>query len=424
MEIKKREDIPENRQVRLTVTVDRSTWQDALMHCYNGIKSLCPVEGEPTREKIEAAYGPDFLYQEAVNETYPQALVEAIGREDISIAGTPTLTVESIGPDGFTFTALIDLYPEVKLGQYKGLPVTRRVRPVTEAAVASELKSLARRHAPFCATSAPAARGMRVTLDFEGFLDGAPIPDSRMEQVTVTLGTAQLMPAAEQAVYGHCAGETFRFDFTYPDEFRVPELSGKTAQFEICLHTVEQKQEPTVDDALAQRLGFATLDALRESISGGVLLLAAAVLCALTEECMDAAGGKVHFVPAAVLDQNADHALQQLKDKLSRSRFSLELYCQANNTTPEQLRAGYRQDAARRMRAMLAVPAIAQAENITVSNEEVDAEYAHLARLHGNPEEEIRRVLARDAVAAALTNQKVQRFLLDHAAVTSIVEKE
>ena len=108
----------------------------------------------------------------------------------------------------------------------------------------------------------------------------------------------------------------------------------------------------------------------------------------------------------------------------SRSRFSLELYCQANNTTPEQLRAGYRQDAAHRMRAMLAVPAIAQAENITVSNEEVDAEYARLARLHGNPEEEIRRVLARDAVAAALTNQKVQRFLLDHAAVTSIVEKE
>ena len=174
--------------------------------------------------------------------------------------------------------------PPVTLGQYKGLPVTRRVRPVTEAAVASELKSLARRHAPFCATSAPAARGMRVTLDFEGFLDGAPIPDSRMEQVTVTLGTAQLMPAAEQAVYGHCAGETFRFDFTYPDEFRVPELSGKTAQFEICLHTVEQKQEPTVDDALAQRLGFATLDALRER---GLLANSAMVCnCGLPDEAV------------------------------------------------------------------------------------------------------------------------------------------
>ena len=299
--------------------------------------------------------------------------------------------------------------PPVTLGQYKGLPVTRRVRPVTEAAVASELKSLARRHAPFCATSAPAARGMRVTLDFEGFLDGAPIPDSRMEQVTVTLGTAQLMPAAEQAVYGHCAGETFRFDFTYPDEFRVPELSGKTAQFEICLHTVEQKQEPTVDDALAQRLGFATLDALRESIRAKKAASHEANADRLAEAALlDLAGANLTVeLPAAVLDQNADHALQQLKDKLSRSRFSLELYCQANNTTPEQLRAGYR-----------------QAENITVSNEEVDAEYARLARLHGNPEEEIRRVLARDAVAAAITNQKVQRFLLDHAAVTSIVEKE
>lgn len=87
-----------------------------------------------------------------------------------------------------------------------------------------------------------------------------------MEQVTVVLGTGQLMPAAEEAVYGHCAGETFRFDFTYPAEFRVPELSGKTAQFEICLHTVERKQVPPVDDALARSLGYDDLDALRESL--------------------------------------------------------------------------------------------------------------------------------------------------------------
>ena len=316
--------------------------------------------------------------------------------------------------------------PEVKLGQYKGLAVTRHVRPVTDKTVDIELVHQTRMHAVYHPTTEPARRGFRALLDFAGYMDGKEIPDSRMEKVMVVLGDGKLMPAAEQAVYGHCAGETFRFDFTYPDEFRVPELSGKTAQFEICLHTVEQKQEPTVDDALAQRLGFATLDALRESICAKKAASHEANADRLAEAALlDLAGANLTVeLPAAVLDQNADHALQQLKDKLSRSRFSLELYCQANNTTPEQLRAGYRQDAARRMRAMLAVPAIAQAENITVSNEEVDAEYARLARLHGNPEEEIRRVLARDAVAAALTNQKVQRFLLDHAAVTSIVEKE
>ena len=156
--------------------------------------------------------------------------------------------------------------PAAALGQYKGLAFTRRVRPVSEKAVEADIGNLARVHAPFVPTDAPAARGMRVTLDFEGFLEGAPIPDSRMEKVTVVLGTGQLMPAAEDAVYGHCAGETFRFDFTYPADFRVPELSGKTAQFEICLHTVERKQVPPVDDALAKSLGFADLDALRESL--------------------------------------------------------------------------------------------------------------------------------------------------------------
>ena len=316
--------------------------------------------------------------------------------------------------------------PPVTLGQYKGLPVTRRVRPVTEAAVASELKSLARRHAPFCATSAPAARGMRVTLDFEGFLDGAPIPDSRMEQVTVTLGTAQLMPAAEQAVYGHCAGETFRFDFTYPDEFRVPELSGKTAQFEICLHTVERKQVPPVDDALARSLGYDDLDALRESLREKKRLSHEANADRIAGAALlDMAGANLTAeLNGAILDQNAERDMNALRDRLRRSKMTMELYCKAGQTTPDGVRAAFRRDAERKMRSILAVRAIAEAEQITVSNAEVDAEYARLAKLHDTPEPEIRKVLSRDAVASAVTTQKVQRFLIEHANITSVVEGE
>ena len=316
--------------------------------------------------------------------------------------------------------------PPVTLGQYKGLPVTRRVRPVTEAAVASELKSLARRHAPFCATSAPAARGMRVTLDFEGFLDGAPIPDSRMEQVTVTLGTAQLMPAAEQAVYGHCAGETFRFDFTYPDEFRVPELSGKTAQFEICLHTVEQKQEPTVDDALAQRLGFATLDALRESIRAKKAASHEANADRLAEAALlDLAGANLTVtVPEAALDRAADNEMKLLTQRLSRSGISMEQHCKNSRTTADALRAGYRADAERKIRTMYAARAIAEAEGITVRTEEVNNEYRRLSVQQDTPEADIRRVLTPETVAAALVAQKVQRFLLDNAVVASVMDAD
>ena len=316
--------------------------------------------------------------------------------------------------------------PAAALGQYKGLAFTRRVRPVSEKAVEADIGNLARVHAPFVPVSAPAARGMRVTLDFEGFLAGAPIPDSRMEKVTVVLGTGQLMPAAEEAVYGHCAGETFRFDFTYPADFRVPELSGKTAQFEICLHTVERKQVPPVDDALAKSLGFDDLEALRKSLREKKRLSHEANADRIAGAALlDMAGANLTAeLNGAILDQNAERDMNALRDRLRRSKMTMELYCKAGQTTPDEVRASFRRDAERKMRSILAVRAIAEAEQITVSNAEVDAEYARLAKLHDTPEPEIRKVLSRDAVASAVTTQKVQRFLIEHANITSVVEGE
>ena len=222
--------------------------------------------------------------------------------------------------------------PAAALGQYKGLAFTRRVRPVSDKAVEADIGNLARVHAPFVPTDAPAARGMRVTLDFEGFLEGAPIPDSRMEAVTVVLGTGQLMPAAEEAVYGHCAGETFRFDFTYPAEFRVPELSGKTAQFEICLHTVERKQVPPVDDAFAKAQGFADLEALRESLREKKRLSHEANADRIAGAALlDMAGANLTVeLPAELLAQNAEHkdwTCSEEMMKLTKDGKALYLHC-------------------------------------------------------------------------------------------------
>ena len=236
----------------------------------------------------------------------------------------------------------------------------------------------------------------------------------------------QLMPAAEDAVYGHKAGESFRFDFTYPAEFRVPELSGKTAQFAITLHTVEQKQPVPLDDAFAKTLGFDTVDALKESIrekkrrshEANADRIAGAALLGMAGANLTAE------LDNAILDQNADHDMNALRERLRRSKMTMELYCKAGQTTPDEVRAAFRRDAERKMRSILAVQAIAKAEQITVSNAEVDAEYVRLSKLHDTPEAEIRNVLSRDAVASAVTTQKVQRFLIDHANITSVVEKE
>ena len=143
MKVEKRENL-ENRQVRLTVSVDSDLWKKALKDAYEGLKAQCPLEGEITMERLCEKYGDAFLYQPAVNETYPQALVEAIREENLSLAGTPSLTVEHIGADGFTFAAVIDLYPEVKLGQYKGLsavyPQVELSNDDVEAAIAAYLQ--------------------------------------------------------------------------------------------------------------------------------------------------------------------------------------------------------------------------------------------------------------------------------------------
>ena len=191
MQIIKREELPEQRQVRLTIAVDKDTWQASLAKCYQGVKSVCPVAGEPTRENLEQAYGPEFLYQEAVNDTYPQALVEAISQSDIQIAGTPTLSVETIGPDGYTFAAVIDLYPEVELGQYKGLsavyPQVELSNDDTEAA----LDEYARAN-PEVQHPERAAMGDEVTLDFEGFVDGVPFEGGKGEQYPLLLGSGAM----------------------------------------------------------------------------------------------------------------------------------------------------------------------------------------------------------------------------------------
>ena len=257
-------------------------------------------------------------------------------------------------------------FPEVKLGQYKGLAITRHVRPVTEKTLDIEMVHQTRMHATYRPTQEPAKRGCRALLDFAGYMDGKEIPDSRMEKVMVVLGDGKLMPAAEQAIYGHRAGETFRFDFTYPAEFRVPELSGKTAQFEINLRSVAEKHTPELTEEFAKSIGYDSLAAMRESIR--------AQKQKIHEEGADRAAGQrllemaganieVHIAPET-LDRTADNEMKLLGERLSRSGLTVEQHCKNSHTTPEALRQRYRDEAESRARVMLAARAIAESETV------------------------------------------------------------
>ena len=393
MEIKKREDIPENRQVRLTVAVDRDTWQEALMHCYNGIKALCPVEGEPTREKIEAVYGSDFLYQEAVNETYPQALVEAIGREDIAIAGTPTLTVEEIGPDGYVFTALIDLYPEVKLGQYKGLSAVYPQAELSEEDTQAALEEYARAHLDV-AHPDRAAMGDEVVLDFEGFVDGVAFEGGKGERYPLLLGSGYFIPGFEEQVAGACVNEERDVHVTFPTAY-TPELAGKDATFRIKVHEITRRSMPTLDDAFAKAQGFEDLSQLRRTV------MEQAVAKKQTEAAEQFANDLIAQVldgmevqlPDAMVENQLDGLINELRGHLQAQGVSLEQYLEAGGTTMEQLRDHARQQATAAARYELAMTEIARREGIDITEADLDAKYQELSRQYDLSVELLRQQL-------------------------------
>ena len=393
MEIKKREDIPENRQVRLTVAVDRGTWQEALMHCYNGIKALCPVEGEPTREKIEAVYGSDFLYQEAVNETYPQALVEAIGREDIAIAGTPTLTVEEIGPDGYVFTALIDLYPEVKLGQYKGLSAVYPQAELSEEDTQAALEEYARAHLNV-AHPDRAAMGDEVVLDFEGFVDGVAFEGGKGESYPLLLGSGYFIPGFEEQVAGAAVGEERDVNVTFPTEY-VPELAGKDAVFRIKVHQITRRSLPEWNDDFARQQGFADVSALRRAVMETAVQKkqAQAAEQFANELIRQVTSAMTVTIPDAMVENQLDGLINELRGHLQAQGVSLEQYLEAGNTTMEQLRDHARQQATAAARYELAMTEIARREGIDITEADLDAKYQELSRQYDLSVELLRQQL-------------------------------
>ena len=393
MEIKKREDIPENRQVRLTIAVDTETWQRSLQNCYDAIKSIAPVEGEATRASIEAKYGPEFLYQEAVNDTYPQALVEAIQQEDLLIAGTPTLTVEEIGPEGYTFAAVIDLYPEVTLGAYKGLRAAYPEVELSEEDTQAALEEYARAHQDVTHPER-AAMGDEVVIDFEGFLDGVPFEGGKGEQQPLLLGSGYFIPGFEEQVAGAAAGEERDIRVTFPTAY-TPELAGKDAVFHIKVHEITRRAAPVLDDAFAKKQGFEDVSALRRAVMEGAVAQKQAQAArqfadALVQQVID---GMTVTIPDAMVENQLDGLIAQLRGQLEGQGATLEQYLEYSGTTMEQLREHAREQAATAARYELAMTEIARREGIEITEEELEQQYGALSDQYGLSRELLRQQL-------------------------------
>ncbi len=407
----------ENRQVVLTIQVERDPWEKALNEAYEQSKNLFKKEDGslPTRQEMEEKHGADVFYQDAVNSTFPVALVEAVRQENISVAGAPELSVESIGPEGYIFTALIDLYPEVKLGQYKGLSAPRPTVELSDDDVTAAIEEYLQNH---LAEEHPekAAMGDEVVLDFEGFVNGVPFEGGKAEQYPLLLGSGYFIPGFEEQVAGMAVGDERDIAVTFPAQY-APELAGKDAVFHIKVHKITRRVKPVMGDDFAKAQGFADASALRCSIMEQAVR-------AKQQEATDAyadalvqqviAGMEVD-IPERMVTCQLDGLMRDLEQQLMQQGATMDAYLEMAGITRDDLRRQAESSARAAVEFELAMTEIARQENIQFTDAELEEKYTQMSALYGMTPDQLKQSLPVERLTHDLRLARARAIIVDSA---------
>ena len=407
----------ENRRVVLTIQVEQDAWEQALNDAYEQSKSLFKKEDGslPTRQEMEDKHGADVFYQDAVNATFPVALVEAVRQEDISVAGAPELSVESIGPEGYTFTALIDLYPEVKLGQYRGLSAPRPTAELSDDDVSAAVEEYLQNH---LTEEHPekAAMGDEVVLDFEGFVGGVPFDGGKAEAYPLLLGSGYFIPGFEEQVAGMAVGDERDISVSFPTQY-APELAGKDAVFHIKVHKITRRAKPALDDAFARAQGFADASALRRSIMEQAMRAkqqeaADAYADALVAQVI--AGMEVD-IPDRMVQCQLDGLMRDLEQQLMNQGATMDAYLEMAGITREDLRKQAETSARSSVEFELAMTEIARRENIQFTDAELEEKYTQMSALYGMTPEQLKQNLPLERLTHDLRLARARAIVVDSA---------
>ena len=327
----------------------------------------------------------------------------------------PSLTVEEIGPDGYVFTALIDLYPEVKLGQYKGLSAVYPQAELSEEDTQAALEEYARAHLDVTHPDR-AAMGDEVVLDFEGFVDGVAFESGKGESYPLLLGSGYFIPGFEEQVAGACVNEERDVHVTFPTAY-TPELAGKDATFRIKVHEITRRSMPTLDDAFAKAQGFEELSQLRRAVMEQAVAkkqkeAAEQFANDLIAQVLD---GMEVQLPDAMVENQLDGLIQELRGHLQSQNVELEQYLEASGASMEELRAHAREQAVSAARFELAMTEIARLEGIDVTDAEVEQKYNELSAQYQLSADLLRQQLPPMRLRHDLKLARAQAVIVDTA---------
>ena len=417
----------EKSTVELVIEIGKEEFEAAVEKVYKKQRGKISVpgfrKGKAPRKIIEGMYGSGVFYEDAINDLYPEAYAQAIEQEKLDAVAWPKVEIVDVGKEGLTFKALVTVRPEVKLGEYKGLTAEKAEVAISDEDVDNELKPFINRATRMVTVERAAETGDTVVIDFEGFLDGKPFDGGKAEGHSLELGSGSFVPGFEDQIVGHSAGEEFDVNVTFPTEYQAAELAGKEAVFKIKLHEVKYKELPALDDELAKDCSeYDTLEAFKESIRKNNQEQLdkqddLAVENALVDQVIESMEAEI---PQAMYDARMDEMVNDFAFRVEQQGLRLEDYLKYMGQTVEQFRASFMPQAEKQVKIRLALEAVAAAENIEASEEEVSAEIKRIADQYKMEEDKVRELVNVDDLKKDLAINKAIDFIKSHA---NVVEK-
>lgn len=411
----------DNNQGVLTIEVEAEKVDQALDQAFKKVANRVNIpgfrKGKIPRKLFEARFGVESLYQDALDILLPVAYGEAVKETGIEPVDRPEVDVEQIGKgQPLIFKATVTVKPEVKLGAYKGLEIEPKDFTVTDDAVEEELKRMQQRNAElFKVEEGNVQNGDIILLDFEGFQDGVAFEGGKAENYSLEVGSGTFIAGFEEQLVGMAIGEEKEINVTFPEEYHSPNLAGKDAVFKVKINEIKRKNLPELDDEFAKDVSeFDTLDELKADIRKKLEERAAKekdnyVREQLIQKASEAAEIDI---PAVMIENEIDRMVQEFAQRLQYQGVSLELYYQFSGMTEEALREQFRADAESRVRSGLTLEAIAKAENIEVTEEDINEEINKLSEIYKRPADELRRIFeSQDNLAGLKRELRIKKTI-------------
>ncbi len=407
----------EKNMAKLTVEVPAEEFEKALTAAYNKNKGRFNIpgfrKGKAPRAMVEKMYGAGVLYEDAVNEALDATYGDAVEESGLDIVSRPEISVVQVEKgQNLIYTATVAVKPEVTLGEYKGIEVTKATAEVTEEDIEAELKRVQEQNSRLVTVEDRAVEdGDQTVINFEGFVDGKPFDGGKGEDYPLTIGSHSFIDTFEEQLIGKNIGEACEVNVTFPNEYHSTELAGKPAMFKVTVKEVKRKELPELNDEFAGEVSeYDTLEEYKNDIKEKV---AERKQKAAATENEDHVVEKVvenaaMDIPEPMIDSQVNNMVNDYARRMQSQGLSLDQYMKFTGMTIETLREQMKPQALKRIQTRLVLEAVAKAENIVVSDEAVEKEIATMAESYKMEVSQIKEYLGESGIAQMKEDLAVQ----------------